>query len=437
MASRRRRSLRLLLLLPLVALALAWVLASLDWCDLGPERPTQEVARARGQGALQVGAARVPLQPPVPAPGGAGYAPPLPQMEAGALPLMARALVLQVGEARVGLLSLELVSAPRSVVDGVRARVAGLGLDGVLVTATHTHSSLGGYDPRPVAQLAGMGRFRPELLEVVVAAGAQALTRAAAALEPARLELGEAAAPALVRSRSGEEAPDGRLLRAAFVGGRGTVGELLVFSAHPTLVPRHLRALDPDYPGRLAGVREAAGAGVSLVLQGAAGNASAVMAWEAPGGAPEAFARALALQVAEVPVAPVAVSTLGYARVQVALPEPDASRLVPGGLEDAGETLLCGSAGELAEVSALTLGPLRLVSMPGEPSVGAGRRIAEATGARAVLGLADGYLGYVETPEAVEGERGEARRQYFAPSLLARLTAAAQAATAGAGPAGP
>ncbi|HET9451947.1 MAG TPA: hypothetical protein VFO83_13745, partial [Aggregicoccus sp.] len=186
MTPRRRTLLRLLPLLPLLGLALAWALASLDWCGPWAHRPPQVVARAQGQGALQAGAARAPLQPPLPVPAGAGYPPPLPEVNESALPLQARALVLQAGGARVGLVSLDLVSAPASLVEGVRARVAGLGLQGVLVVATHTHASFGGYDPRLVAQVAGMGRFREQLLEVAVAAAAQALTRAAGALEPVR-----------------------------------------------------------------------------------------------------------------------------------------------------------------------------------------------------------------------------------------------------------
>ena len=71
--------------------------------------------------------------------------------------------------------------------------------------------------------------------------------------------------------------------------------------------------------------------------------------------------------------------------------------------------------------------------MPAEPTVDAGARLREATGAGTVLGLSDGYVGYVETPEAVAEQRGEARRQYFGPALLARLTQAAQVAARAAG----
>jgi neutral ceramidase len=65
--------------------------------------------------------------------------------------------------------------------------------------------------------------------------------------------------------------------------------------------------------------------------------------------------------------------------------------------------------------------------------VDAGARLRAATGAGTVLGLSDGYVGYVETPEAVGEERGEARRQYFGPALLERLAQAARVAGKAAG----
>jgi neutral ceramidase len=42
-------------------------------------------------------------------------------------------------------------------------------------------------------------------------------------------------------------------------------------------------------------------------------------------------------------------------------------------------------------------------------------------------------VGYVDTPERVEAREGEARRQYFSPSLLERLGAGAELAAEAAG----
>jgi hypothetical protein len=87
----------------------------------------------------------------------------------------------------------------------------------------------------------------------------------------------------------------------------------------------------------------------------------------------------------------------------------------------------------VAEVGALALGPLELLAVPGEPTVDAGAELVRRTGATGVLGLADGYVGYVESPELVKDRRGEAMRQYFGPVLLERLAEGAELAAETAG----
>ena len=56
---------------------------------------------------------------------------------------------------------------------------------------------------------------------------------------------------------------------------------------------------------------------------------------------------------------------------------------------------------------------LRLLGVPGEP-VG-------ALSGRGLVGLADGYIGYVEQPAAIEAGEGEAARSYYGPGLASLL----------------
>jgi hypothetical protein len=65
--------------------------------------------------------------------------------------------------------------------------------------------------------------------------------------------------------------------------------------------------------------------------------------------------------------------------------------------------------------------------------VGASQVLIRRTGATRVLGLAEDYLGYVETPELVARATGESKRQYYGPRLLEDLGAAAQLAAETAG----
>ncbi|RKG69382.1 hypothetical protein D7W79_33035 [Corallococcus exercitus] len=433
MSSSRRSFFRTLLPFALLTAGAAYALASWNWCGRWEERTPEVLSQVRGEGPLRAGAAKVALSPPFPVVV-AGYPPPRPEASQAEQPLHARALVLEAGGARVGVVSLELLLVTPEITERVRERAAKAGVKEVLVVATHTHSSFGGYDARWVAELSGTGHYQEASVNAAVAGASEALEKAAASMADVGLEVGGAADAGLVYSRSGGDAPDGQLTRVVFRGPTGPVAELLVFAAHATLIPRQRALVDPDYPGRLSTLREESGQGVSLLVQGSAGNASVAFS---EGQGPEralGFARklsSLADTAAGVPEAgPV---RLAFARVKTALPRPDASRLVPAFTRAAGDNFLCGSSPREAEVDALALGPLELLSIPGEPTVGAGRALADLSGATHVLGLANGYVGYLDTPEQVRAGQGESRRQYFGPTLLERLGAAARVASGAVG----
>ncbi|WNG33837.1 hypothetical protein F0U61_09485 [Archangium violaceum] len=431
MSSRRRRLLPSLFPLILLTIGSAYALASWNWCGRWTEREPLVLGQVRAEGPLRAGAARVPLVPPFPVVV-AGYGPPRPEASRADPMPQARAVVLASGDVKVGLVSLELLLIPDELVAEVRERTAGLGLQGVVVTATHPHSSFGGYDTRMVSQLAGTGRFRKDAREAAVMGATEALRQAAARLTEVSLEVGEARNSVLVRSRAGGEIPDGALTRAVLRGAQGPVAELLIFAAHPTILPRDRAVVDTDWPGRLSQLREEQG-GVTLVLQGMMGNVSVSFGDGEGADRALSFARAVS-ELAEKAV-PVAVESarLAFARADVALPRPDASRLVPSYSRAAGDNFLCASSSRTAEMGALVLGPLELLLVPGEPTVGAGAELVRRTGATGVLGLADGYLGYVDTAEKVETNQGEARHQYFGPVLLERLGAGAELAARAAG----
>lgn len=428
----RRRSLRSLLPFALLTAGAAYALASWNWCGRWDETAPVLRGQVKAEGPLRAGAAKVDLVPPFPVVV-AGYPPPRAEASQANPPLHARAVVLQAGEARVGLVSLELMSVTAPVVEQIRSQASDLGLNGILVFATHTHSSFGGYDGRLVAELVGTGRYREDSVGAIVSAANTALHQAAAALSDVTLEVGEASDAGLVFARTGGETPDGKLTRVMLRGAKAPVAELLLFAAHPTLIPRQREYVDPDYPGRVSELREAQG-GVVLVLQGAVGNAS--VAFNEGQGVERAssFAQVLsALADKATPAAAPVPTRLALARAEVSLPRPDASRLVPSLTRAAGDNFLCSSASRTAEVSALVLGPLELLTVPGEPTTGAGQVLDRRTGATGVLGLSGDYVGYVETPELVAQSAGESKRQYYGGALLERMGNAAQLASEAAG----
>ena len=413
----------------LLGLLVLAALAFLPLCRLGRQSRVRILDRGAAEGPVSAGAAEAEIAVPLPAPA-VGYGLVRPEVARAALPLVARAVVVSSGGERVGLVSLDLLFADPALVDEVQRGVAPLGLSAVWVTATHSHSSAGGFASNPVAQVAATGRFRSEVRRRVVAAASQALSRAAASARPVRVWAGVAELGG-IESRDEFPDVDRRLTRVQLRADAGPVAQLVVLAAHPTLVARPPPGLDPDWPGRVARAEASAGQGVTLVLQGSVGNAS--VRRPEPGGkeAPvEVFARRVAAAVESVPLREVGAG-VRHVRVEIALPGPDASRLVPRLLATLVDNVaLCPCAPRWAEVGELEVGGVRLLGVPVEATAASGAALERAAGGARVVSLANGYLGYVEPPERVSRAAGESRRQLFTAGLLDALLAGAAQANA-------
>lgn len=402
------------------ALVLAAALVSAPWCPVVVPKPPEPLMIGASKVALRAGAAVVPLEPPFPI-ARAGYGPSRPTATKAATPLHARALVVDSGGTTWGLVVLDALLIPTELADAVRAKA---GLSEVWVAATHTHSSFGGYDRRWAAQVAGTGRFQQASYDALLDGALKALEQAGSALAPVRVSAGTSAPPDLSAPRSGPSA-DGRLTRIALEGPERPVAEVLIASAHPTVIPRENEELDADWPGALAAAREAKGAGVSLVVQGAGGNASVAFRENE---SLASWVERIAADAAAVPLRPAGDAGLVVIRMGVTLPEIDATRLVSAPLQPAVRNVLCTQSDAYLTLSLVRLGQLNLLSVPGEPSFAAGRALEEKGGADRIVTLAGGYLGYVEPAEVVQKGEGEARRQYYGPGLAAALEEGARAA---------
>jgi neutral ceramidase len=404
----------LLLLLLLAA-------GSYDVCASRRLQPPEVQVKAEAEGPLLAGASSRDLAIPFPAPV-AGYGVPRVTAHTVAFPVKARALVVETGTVRLGLVTLDLLVGDQALVAAIREATQPLGLTDTWVTVTHTHSGPGGYARNAVAQVAGTGFLRGGIRDAVVAAAKAALTDAYQARQPVSLHFGEGAVPELVGAREPPQDVDARLTRLVLEGSAGAVAQLLVFACHPTLVLRPPPGLDPDWPGRLAEAEAERGHGVTLVLQGAVGNAS-----PAQHEGLSDFVAALATAADALALRP-APGVLGVARVRMSIPGPDAQRLVPRLVRPLANNLLCALAPSEASVELLRLGPLVLLGVPGEPSAASGRVLEAAAGATRVVSLVNGYLGYVETPEHLEKGEGEAERQLLGTGFLEALVQGARAA---------
>jgi hypothetical protein len=402
--------------------ALAAGAMSVPWHEDRAAEPPRVMVAARGSGPLRAGAAETVFAVPAGAPI-AGFGRRSYDSDGVRDPVGARALVLSTPGCKVALVSADLLLVPVALEEEVLHRVADLALTGVVLAATHTHASPGGYWSHAVAERIGMGPYDARVESAVVEGIAAAIRRAAGALGPVQATLGRGSASDLARNRS-DGIVDGRLavLRLERPDGR-PVAEVTVFAAHPTFLGRENTRLSGDWPGRLAAAR---GHGVRLVLQGAVGDQTHT-------GAPataEEYAAALGARIDALGAGPADRSpALAYAAVETLLPRVDPSA-VPAVLKPAVRNLAADVLPATARVTALRIGPALFVTVPGEPVAAvAARWRATLPGWADVVSLANGYLGYVETPEQIRAGGGESKLVYYAPDLAVRLGEAMRVAS--------
>jgi len=411
------RNLLIFVALLVGALAACLGVLSLPWVKPHSGVPPRVEVIARGGGPLSAGVGVAPIDVPLGAPI-AGFAH-FNYRSDGADPVTARALVLCSGDMKVAIVSVELLLIPDSLRAAVMARLAGLQLSGVILGATHTHASPGGYYENVVAERAGLGPYDPAMRDLVANAMAESVRRALATEEPARLSVARGRDAAIVDGRDGAP-PDGRItvLRIDRPGGQ-PVAELTVFASHPTTLGIHNRRISGDWPSRFYAHSKH---GVRLLLQGPVGDQGAFIpeAWGPR--TPETYGAALDRAVAALPFGPPdPAPTLAYAAADVTLPTPQPPA-VPAWLRQAATNLAASFLPAQARVSALRVGPAVLLLTPGEIMSRPAARWREMGGAGTELvSLADGYLGYVDSADRVASGEAHPERSYYGPALAPAL----------------
>jgi len=199
------------------------------------------------------------------------------------------------------------------------------------------------------------------------------------------------------------------------------VATLAVYGMHPTVLSSDTSVASGDWPGAAARAIEQETQAPALVLQGAGANAT--WARDRLPSDPALAADELGNRVARR-----ALDLLETAAWQEgaplwcdvtlhALPAAQASVRVPWPLRRAVSNVLTWWAPPFAVRTAIAIGAARVSGIPGE-LVGS---LALAAAPEHFVGLADGYVGYVEDPvRAMRGE-GEAARTYYGPGLAHAL----------------
>ena len=318
--------------------------------------------------------------------------------------LAARALVLERDGTRVIWVAVDLIAVDRAFTETVTTRLARAGVRPavLVISASHTHSGPGAFLDSALLGFLAADREDAAVREALVAGVIEAVRRADDARGPARVAVGLATAPAVVRSRLGGPLDPEVVVLAVRRPSGAPVALVWNFAIHGTMLgPGNLR-LSADVMGAASETLEQALHAPALFVNGAVGDVSP--ASHGPHSLGEvAQALATAARTAWERATPVGPGRLVARVVRVDLPSPRLSlhNCLRGWLPAAVTLPLDGAFPSETTLTAVALGDTAWVALPGEPATALGQRIkteARRTFRQAfVAGVSNDYIGYLVT----------------------------------------
>ncbi len=185
-----------------------------------------------------------------------------------------KALSLSNGRSSIAWLNYELLIVHPGLAEKVRAgvRQAGISLDQLIFTATHTHSGLGGYMPGLVGSLA-FGGYDERVVEQLVAGSVRALQTALANQDTVSISYKKTSVPDLVSNRFIKDGPSDPFVRQMLLKRKdGKLATLLTYSAHATALSSKFMGLSGDYPAYLTESLEEDNVDFALFAAGTVGS---------------------------------------------------------------------------------------------------------------------------------------------------------------------
>lgn len=348
--------------------------------------------------------------------------------DSGGKPLEARAFVFRQGDLKLALVSVELLTVPRSFYLDVKRLLPGYE---VLVCASHTHCAPDSQmlNSNMTMKIPGIAAFDKEVAAAFARDVAEAV-RAAKSFRVVQWIRWNESHVELNRTRRGDGSSRPRFVRLQISDGTRlyTVGQ---FSAHPTVLGPEWNKTDGDWPG--AWMRLAPAGETRMFLNGAMGDVSPVP----PNGASgmkgvEAMASALEKAKTEFSES-VASPQISLEESPIDLPpvrpHPDFAKL--NGIPSALANLLVSKFAETeGSVQVLKFSNrFALVFVPAEPTDALGAAIeAQVAGRSATVSFCNGWLGYELTRSQYRNGGYEASLSFHGEEIADRIVDAAKRA---------
>ena len=162
-----------------------------------------------------------------------------------------KVMAIDNGAVTAYLISAGLLIFPPALKDMINSRLPpGHGL--LYFSATHTHTSVGGWDPSLLGAVL-MGSYDQKWMESLADSTVAHMAKAKSSRKPATLSYWEADLGQYVSNRLDSSAKvDGKARGLRVARSDGSHGILFTFGAHPTIISKNLTSLSADYPGEVA-----------------------------------------------------------------------------------------------------------------------------------------------------------------------------------------
>lgn len=195
-----------------------------------------------------------------------------------------RAIVLENGQQRVALLNYELMIVHpflhRKITQAIKDQ--SLPLEQVYMTATHTHSGIGGYMPGLMGKIA-FGGYDPQVVDWLTSKTIESLNAALAKRDTVEIIYQKALADTLVANRLVAEDPiDPYIRKLVFINKKGEKALFTTYSAHATIMDRKFMGLSGDYPHYLMDQLEKDGYQMAMFAAGTVGSHKPLASGKSP-----------------------------------------------------------------------------------------------------------------------------------------------------------
>ena len=331
-------------------------------------------------------------------------------------PVRVKSVVLEVNGQRIAIVGIDAVGLPANVFEQVGQRLADIGLSrgSIMLTATHTHSGPGAVIDRLFWQIAAADTFNENVFNHIVGNIEASIRNAIARLEPARLGVATRNIPGITRNRRHDNGPVNNELAILKITNRTSAPLAVVFhyAVHGTSLGSSNLMMSADNMGYAERFLESEIVGaVALFINGAEGdvkpNGGGFRGFEGARYTGEQLGTAVKTLWDDTTTRPTA--TLETAHLDVELPDLAVNlakcEQTLASLIEEWSVALPGELGETQEMfMALRINDSAWVAVPGEPITEIGTLIQQRVlnhgfNKALVVGLANGHMGYITTPE--------------------------------------